>query len=58
MGGVRGQGYELVSKPVADRITHRDAECIIINEDSIKTEQSQDEDDPYADYKIPDDLIW
>jgi uncharacterized protein YaiL (DUF2058 family) len=53
-----GEGYELVPKPVADKIKQRDAVCIINNEESIKTDQSQDEDDPYADYKIPDDLIW
>jgi uncharacterized protein len=53
-----GEGYELVPKPVADKIKQRDAECIINNDDSIRIDQSQDEDDPYADYKIPDDLIW
>ena len=55
-----GEGYELVPKPVAEKIEQRDAQCIISNEHSIEDshEQSQDLDDPYADYKIPDDLIW
>jgi len=55
-----GEGYELVPKPVAEKIKQRDAQCIISNEHSIEDshEHSQDADDPYADYKIPDDLIW
>jgi uncharacterized protein len=51
-----GDGYELVPKPVAEKIKQRDAECIINTDHSVETEQ--DGDDPYADYKIPDDLIW
>ena len=51
-----GDGYELVPKPVAEKIKQRDAKCIINNENEIEADQN--EDDPYADYKIPDDLIW
>lgn len=51
-----GEDYELVSKAVAEKIKQRDEQCIINNENTIEVEQ--DEDDPYADYKIPDDLIW
>jgi len=51
-----GDGYELVPKPVAEKIKQRDAKCVINNENT--TEPELDEDDPYADYKIPDDLIW
>ncbi len=51
-----GEGYELVPKPVAEKIKQRDAQCIINNENVV--ESVEDEDDPYADYKIPDDLIW
>ena len=55
-----GEGYELVPKPVAEKIKQRDAECIINIEHGIEADDdsAQDEDDPYADYKIPDDLIW
>ena len=49
-------GYELVPKAVAEKIKQRDAKCIIKNDETI--EQVEGEDDPYADYKIPDDLIW
>tara|TARA_R110000782_G_scaffold125788_3_gene217433 strand:- start:1344 stop:1889 length:546 start_codon:yes stop_codon:yes gene_type:complete len=51
-----GESYELVPKPIAEKIKQRDADCIINNEH--KLEPVVDEDDPYADYKIPDDLIW
>ena len=51
-----GRQFELVPLPVAAKIAERDAEAVIeLNqEDSSET----GEDDPYADYKIPDDLTW
>jgi len=51
-----GEGYELVPAPVADKIKQRDEQCIIKCEHSIEAELV--ENDPYADYKIPDDLMW
>lgn len=51
-----GEGYELVPKPVAEKIKQRDMQCIIKNEGIL--ESDEDEEDPYADYKIPDDLTW
>lgn len=50
------EGYELVPQPVAEKIKQRDPESIITAEHS--TEVELDEDDPYADYEIPDDLMW
>ncbi|MBL1141575.1 MAG: DUF2058 domain-containing protein [Proteobacteria bacterium] len=50
-----GEGYELVPKAVAEKIEQRDAQCVINNEDVV---ESVNDEDPYADYKIPDDLIW
>ncbi len=51
-----GEGYELVPMPVAEKIKQRDAQCIIQSDHGA--EPKQDGDDPYADYKIPDDLMW
>ena len=51
-----GEGYELVPRPVAEKIKQRDAGCVIDIEHDVELEESKD--DPYADYKIPDDLIW
>ena len=53
-----GEGYELVPKAVAEKIKQRDPRCIISNEHNIESDPEQNADDPYADYKIPDDLIW
>jgi uncharacterized protein len=51
-----GDEYKLVPKAVAEKIKQRDEQCIINTDHAI--EQEQDEEDPYAGYKIPDDLIW
>lgn len=50
------QQYEIVPAPVADRIKLRDESYIILRNEPSKT--SELEDDFYADYKIPDDLMW
>ena len=50
------QRFELVPKVVADKIAQRDASCIIVNQ--AKAPAETDQDDPYADYQIPDDLVW
>ncbi|MDI5823506.1 DUF2058 family protein [Salmonella enterica subsp. enterica serovar Kentucky] len=34
----------------------RDADSIVVN--SALSQEEQDEDDPYADFKVPDDLMW
>ncbi|MBU0654023.1 MAG: DUF2058 domain-containing protein [Gammaproteobacteria bacterium] len=52
-----GEGYELVPKQVAEKIAQRDAACILV-QNSGSTQQTVEEDDPYADYQIPDDLMW
>jgi len=47
--------YALVPKMVADKIKQRSAEYIV----ELKLEQPVvSEDHPYADYQIPDDLMW
>lgn len=51
----QGETAELVPKVVADKIAERDPSIVIRVK---KTESRPDEDDPYAEYKIPDDLMW
>jgi len=48
--------YELVPKKVAEKIMERDARYVV----ALHKPDTQipAEDDPYADYKIPDDLMW
>jgi uncharacterized protein YaiL (DUF2058 family) len=47
--------YELVPAVVADKISQRDANSII-SQQVVSNEI--DEEDPYADFQIPDDLMW
>jgi len=50
------ESYKLVPQAVAEKIKQRDPESIITDEHD--SESVLDEDDPYADYEIPDDLMW
>jgi uncharacterized protein YaiL (DUF2058 family) len=52
-----GDGYELVRRQIAEKIAQRDATCILV-QNAGSTETAAAEDDPYADFKIPDDLMW
>ncbi|CAN7693306.1 DUF2058 domain-containing protein [Pseudoduganella sp. LjRoot289] len=46
---------ELVPRVIADKIAERDAALVVrVN----KTTATVDEDDPYAAFQIPDDLMW
>lgn len=51
-----GEGYELVPRVVADKIIQRDTKAVIVANTKVATQL--DEDDPYKDYIIPDDLMW
>lgn len=57
-----GPSPELITTPhiipasVADKIAQRDASSIVLH--SALSAEEQDEDDPYADFKVPDDLMW
>jgi len=49
--------FELVPKIVADKIMQRDDQFVVLSNE--KTQDSEtDEDDDYADFKVPDDLMW
>jgi uncharacterized protein YaiL (DUF2058 family) len=49
------ESVELVPKVVADKIAERDPAIVVrVNKPSSEV----DADDPYADYKIPDDFTW
>jgi len=52
-----GEGYELVPRVVADKISLRDEKAVIVANTKASAVQ-EDEDDPYKDYVIPDDLMW
>ena len=52
-----GEAYVVLPKALADRINDKMEGFIIVN-NSEKNEQITDEEDPYAAYVIPDDLMW
>jgi uncharacterized protein YaiL (DUF2058 family) len=50
-----GSSTELVPRIIADKISERDPSLVVrVN----KTSTEVDADDPYAAFKIPDDLMW
>jgi uncharacterized protein YaiL (DUF2058 family) len=50
-----GGGYEIIPRDAALKIQERDAQRIVL----LNTQsQAPDEDDPYAAYQVPDDLMW
>ena len=50
-----GGTVELVPRVIADKIAERDASMVVrVN----KASSAVDEDDPYAAFQIPDDLMW
>jgi len=49
------QSHELVPMGVAEKIEQRDANVVVFK---ATQDALDDEDDPYADFKIPDDLTW
>ena len=55
LGIARIEGrYELVPKSVAEKIQQRNEKRIVI----FDMQEAVDENDPYAEHQIPDDLTW
>lgn len=51
--------YELVALSIAEKIRERDAAAVLVLNAPDQTQaDSKQQDDPYADYQIPDDLMW
>ncbi|WP_185232038.1 DUF2058 domain-containing protein [Teredinibacter franksiae] len=50
-----GENYSLIPAAVAAKIEQRSTETIIALADKA---HNVEDDDPYADYQIPDDLMW
>jgi uncharacterized protein len=48
-------GYAVIPLAVAEKIILRDEASIV---STPSGQQESGEDDPYADYKVPDDLMW
>lgn len=50
------EAYALLPRPLADRIDAKMQGFVVVS--NTKDENQADEDDPYAAYVIPDDLMW
>ena len=51
---VMDEDYALIPDKIAERIASRLPEQVI----RMEAEQATDDNDPYANYQIPDDLVW
>ena len=47
----------IVTSETAAKVAELDCNIILVQNDKVECEAT-DEDDPYADYQIPDDLMW
>lgn len=55
-----GNGFEVVDKATVNKVREIDPGlfCLLISADDDAAKKETDPDDPYAEYKIPDDLMW
>lgn len=51
-----GADYELIPAAIARKLRERDERAVLVLQE--KTALAENEEDPYADYPIPDDLMW
>lgn len=55
-----GELYEVIPATAVEKIISRDESCIVVwNKGIVEIDADfVDENDPYAGYEIPDDLVW
>jgi uncharacterized protein YaiL (DUF2058 family) len=51
------KNYEVVSAEVAQKISERDADSVLVY-NAVTSTTPAPSDDPYAGYEVPDDLMW
>jgi hypothetical protein len=58
----QGDQYEIIPAPVASKIAERDSNRIVLlndpSEQALSEQQDEAGEDWYAEYDIPDDLMW
>jgi len=52
-----GNSYEVVPRSIGEKIQDLSRKTFVLINSSVGTKES-DSDDPYADYEVPDDLMW
>lgn len=50
--------YVLIPRIVAEKVIERNTESIVFLDVKGQQDEIEDDDDPYKDYEIPDDLMW
>ncbi len=50
--------YELLPAAFADKIKARDEKAVVVDNRGVQVDEKSKGDDPYADFEVPDDLIW
>jgi len=50
--------YDVVPRPVAEKIAERDESVVVVKNEQAAGEAGDEQDDEYADYQVPDDLMW
>ncbi|MEQ6885953.1 DUF2058 domain-containing protein [Salicola sp. Rm-C-2C1-2] len=50
--------YEVVPEGIARKIQERDESVVVVLHERSKAKEDDDEEDPYAGFEIPDDLMW
>ncbi|MDM3871216.1 DUF2058 domain-containing protein [Porticoccus sp. W117] len=56
---VLGDQFELVAAPVAEKVAQRDADYVaLLNNPKEETSSPDSDDEYYAQFEIPDDLMW
>lgn len=54
---VLNEDFYLINKEAAEKLTEIDASVLVSLHEKVDV-QAIDEDDPYAEFAIPDDLVW
>ena len=57
-----GDRYELLPRSAADKVRERDPDMIVLDHgqssDAVPEESNSEDDAYYAQFKVPDDLVW
>lgn len=51
----QGDSYDVINRKAAEKIAERNSACVLVCNEASEVSTGEDE---YADFKIPDDLMW
>ncbi len=52
------ESFYLIPAEAASKISERDSSIIVLLNDVVKQDEVGGEEDPYAEFQVPDDLMW